>query len=98
MKVTLHSAFDHNAFTTFACQRTYKLNDWLIAECPHAASRRPGRSRNTTTLVRDSNGQQLAYVYFEVEPGRRCDQAAHQGRGAAECGEYCSKLPAPLHS
>ena len=34
MKVTLHSAFDHNAFTTFACQRTYKLNDWLIAECP----------------------------------------------------------------
>jgi hypothetical protein len=27
-------------------------------------------------IVRDSNGQQLAYVYFENEPGRR---------GQAEC-------------
>jgi hypothetical protein len=37
MKVTFHSAFDNSAFNMFARQRTYKLNDWLIAECPPAA-------------------------------------------------------------
>src|SRR5215469_9972742 len=36
MKVTFHSAFDNSAFNMFARQRTYKLNDWLIAECPPA--------------------------------------------------------------
>jgi hypothetical protein len=34
-----------------------------------------GLSRNTTNdacfIVRDHNGQALAYVYFEDEPGRR---------------------------
>jgi hypothetical protein len=29
-----------------------------------------GRGRRTF-IVRDGNGQQLAYVYFEDEPGRR---------------------------
>jgi hypothetical protein len=28
-------------------------------------------------LVRDYNGQQLAYVYFEDEPGRRSKSRAH---------------------
>jgi hypothetical protein len=32
--------------------------------------RRPGRSTKCF-VVRDHNGQQLAYVYFEDEPGRR---------------------------
>ena len=36
-------------------------------------------------IVRDSNGQQLAYVYFEEEPGRR---RRYQGRSAADRGEY----------
>jgi hypothetical protein len=31
-------------------------------------------------VVRDHNGQQLAYVYFEDEPGRAISgQAPHQG-------------------
>jgi hypothetical protein len=41
--------------------------------CPPAASRRPGLSGNTTTpafIVRDYNGQALAYIYFEDERGR----------------------------
>jgi len=40
----------------------------------NAASRRPGPSKNSTTpalLCATTNGQQLAYVYFEDEPGRR---------------------------
>jgi hypothetical protein len=38
-----------------------------------AASRRPGLSRNKTpaSSCRDHNGQRLAYVYYENEPGRR---------------------------
>jgi hypothetical protein len=36
----------------------------------------PGRSRNWTPALRDHNGQQLAYVYFEDEPG-----AAFGGQG-----------------
>ena len=37
--------------------------------CRPAASRRPGPSRRPTPIVRDANGQALAYVYFEEEPG-----------------------------
>jgi hypothetical protein len=44
-------------------------------------------------IVRDQNGQQLAYIYFEHEPrpaiGR---QAAHQRRGAANSANI-AKLP-----
>jgi hypothetical protein len=39
-----------------------------------AARRFPGISGITTKscfIVRDNNGQALAYVYFENEPGRR---------------------------
>jgi hypothetical protein len=39
-------------------------------------------------VVRDANKQQLAYVYFENEPGRRGSEAAHPRRSAADCGEY----------
>ena len=38
-------------------------------------------------IVRDADGQQLAYVYYESEPGRR--SAAQRRRGAADCGEHC---------
>jgi len=36
----------------------------------NAASRRPGLPPNYY-VVRDANRQQLAYVYYENEPGRR---------------------------
>jgi len=40
-------------------------------------------------VVRDHDGQQLAYVYFEEEPGLAIGrQAAHPRRGAADCGQY----------
>src|SRR5262249_33443582 len=40
-------------------------------------------------VARDHSGQALAYVYYENEPGRRsARQVAHQGRGAADRGEY----------
>jgi hypothetical protein len=39
-------------------------------------------------IVRDANGQALAYVYFEEQPGpTRPGQAAHPRRGAADGGE-----------
>ena len=40
-------------------------------------------------IVRDRDGNSLAYVYFEDEPGRRFGRKPHDaGRGAAHCGEY----------
>ena len=40
-------------------------------------------------IVRDHNGQQLAYVYFEDEPGRRSAAKPFDARrGAADRGEY----------
>jgi hypothetical protein len=36
--------------------------------------------------VRDANGQALAYVYFEEEPGRRA--AAHPRRGPAHLRQH----------
>jgi hypothetical protein len=41
-------------------------------------------------IVQDSNGQQLAYVYYESEPGRRsAAKPAQPRRGATDRGEYC---------
>jgi hypothetical protein len=41
--------------------------------CRPAASRPPWsvEEQNACFCVRDHNGQQLAYIYFEDEPGRR---------------------------
>jgi hypothetical protein len=40
-------------------------------------------------IVRDANGQALAYVYFEGEPGRRAAaKLAHPRRGPAHRGEH----------
>ena len=40
-------------------------------------------------IVSDHNGQALAYVYFEEEPGRRAAaNLLNQGRGQVDRGEY----------
>jgi hypothetical protein len=53
---------------------THTLSDLIKKNAPNlcapAASRRLGLSRNWTCfVVRDRDGQQLAYVYFEDESG-----------------------------
>ena len=41
-------------------------------------------------VVKDGAGQKLAFVYFEEAPRPEIvGQAAHEGRGAKGCGEYC---------
>jgi hypothetical protein len=41
-------------------------------------------------VVRDHNGQTIAYIYYEDElrPGAISGEATHQRRGAADRGEY----------
>jgi hypothetical protein len=41
------------------------------------------------TVVRDHNGQQLAYVYFEDEPGRRsAAKLLIKDEARKHCGQY----------
>jgi hypothetical protein len=48
---------------------------------------------NACFIVRDANGQALAYVYFEGEPGlARCGASAHPRRGPAIAANI-AKLP-----
>ena len=50
-------------------------------------------------VVRDHSGQQLAYVYFEDELGRRFGgQATHQRRGARRIAVNVARLPERLKS
>jgi hypothetical protein len=40
-------------------------------------------------IVRDNNGQQLAYIYFEKEPGRRSSaKLLSKDEARRECGKY----------
>jgi hypothetical protein len=41
-------------------------------------------------IARDADGQQLAYVYYESEPGRRsAAKLLFQRRSETDCVEYC---------
>ncbi len=44
-------------------------------------------------VVRDHNGQQLAYVYFEDEPGRRSAAKLISKDGARRIAVNIAKLP-----
>jgi hypothetical protein len=47
-------------------------------------------------IVRDDNGQALAYVYFEAEPGRRTAAGLLTQDKARRIGANIAKLPALL--
>jgi hypothetical protein len=41
-------------------------------------------------IVRDANGQALAYTYFEDEPGRRSAAHLSPAMSNADCRQHCS--------
>jgi hypothetical protein len=68
----------------------------LSLQCqPRAASRRPGpfEETNACFIVRDANGQALAYVYFEEEPGRPSGAEAPHPRRTRRIAANIAKLP-----
>jgi hypothetical protein len=64
-------------------------------ECPPATSRRPGLPKNKRRgfAVRDHDGQQLAYVYFEEEPRRRSAAKLLEREEARRIAVNFAKLP-----
>jgi hypothetical protein len=56
-----------------------------------ARARHPKTS--STRVVRDHSGQQLAYVYFENEPGRRSAAKLHTKDEARRIAVNIAKLP-----
>jgi len=68
----------------------------MCSHCPHAASRHPGtveEYNDACFIVRDHNGQQLAYVYFEDEPGRRSAAKLLSKDEASRIAANIAKLP-----
>ena len=64
------------------CGRTTPLPPWSVEEY-----------NNACFIVRDNNGQQLAYVYFEDEPGRRSAAKFLTKDEARRIAAHIAKLP-----
>jgi hypothetical protein len=64
---------------------------------PHHARRFPPpwtvEQQDACFVVRDHDGQQLAYVYFEDEPGRRCAAKLLTRDEARRIAVNIAKLP-----
>ena len=55
-------------------------------------------ARRPSCFIRDTNGQALAYAYFEDEPGRRAaahlptrDEARRIAANSPSCRSYCAE-------
>src|SRR5262249_33987269 len=67
---------------------------------PATSSAKPAKGINRATRrLRDHNGQQLAYIYFEGEPGRRSAAklpTKDEARGISpSCRSFSAKTKAP---
>ena len=60
---------------------------------PHIARRGPRRGIRRLLRRGDHDGQQLAYVYFEDEPGRRSAAKLLTKNEARRVAEIIAKLP-----
>jgi hypothetical protein len=72
----------------------------VITACPPAASRRWSieELNDACFVVRDHNGQELAYVYFEDAPGRRSAAKLLSKDEARRIAANIAKLPELLKS
>jgi hypothetical protein len=71
------------------------LQSITMVSCPPAAFPHLGLSRKQEAcfVVRDHGGQQLAYVYFEDEPGRRSSAKLLSKDEARRIAANIAKLP-----